>query len=412
MTSRSSFIFMLCLLALCLVAWVQAQREPEKAPSLNDAKTVADVFAYLNYAGSKLDPSSLEPKELAAAAAGILMPASEKMLELAESTQEKRMAYGMKLSAFSNQIQAGIGGAEQKQEAFLNELAAMAEFGEMAEQFRFQLLAQQITGGIEGAEQKLETFLKELDAKEKNDTRTQMLNVGQFVLFGEKAKKAEASPENFNEFKTKLKGWTYGKHVPLSVVTALGFEVALRNKVPAEQVVQELTEHIQASRTLPAEGKKELIEELESALRLAPGVDLKLYGKTLDNKDFDWKSLRGKYVLIKFTATWCGPCKMQIPDMLKAYNKYKSKGLEVVSVYVFERGADSVATVKKAVEEEKLPWIILSEALTATAGQPEHGKCYGIRGVPTMVVVDKEGKIMMPATHSDEWKKKLAEIFE
>jgi thiol-disulfide isomerase/thioredoxin len=151
---------------------------------------------------------------------------------------------------------------------------------------------------------------------------------------------------------------------------------------------------------------------LKGQLRLAVGNDPQLYGKTLDYKDFKWEDLRGKYVLIKFTATWCGPCKMQIPGMLEVYEKYHDKGLEIVSVYTRQRESDPVATVKKFVKEEKLPWIIISEALSKTAMHPEFGEFYGLLGVPTFVLVDKEGKIMIPASHGVEWKKKLAEIFE
>jgi thiol-disulfide isomerase/thioredoxin len=57
---------------------------------------------------------------------------------------------------------------------------------------------------------------------------------------------------------------------------------------------------------------------LKNSLHLAYGKDIKLYGKMLDNKDFDWESLREKYVLVQFTATWCGPCHVEIPGMLEA----------------------------------------------------------------------------------------------
>ena len=127
---------------------------------------------------------------------------------------------------------------------------------------------------------------------------------------------------------------------------------------------------------------------------IAVGSDFPLYGRTLDNEEFDWESLRGKYVLVKFTATWCPPCTAAIPGMLEAYEQYREKGFEIVSVYIGERGTDPVATVRRFVEREELPWIILSEALTVQAGQPPQGDAFGIRGVPTMVLVDKEGRVI------------------
>lgn len=94
--------------------------------------------------------------------------------------------------------------------------------------------------------------------------------------------------------------------------------------------------------------------------------------------------------------------------MLEAYAKYKDKGLEVISVYVSEPGVDPAASVKRAVEEANVPWLILSEALTTKANQPSQREFYGISGVPTIVLVGKEGKII-PLTRGN-WKKKLAEL--
>ena len=138
------------------------------------------------------------------------------------------------------------------------------------------------------------------------------------------------------------------------------------------------------------------------------GSDFTLYGKTLDNEDFDWESFRGKYVLVKFTATWCPPCIMAIPDMLDTYEKYRDKDFEIVSAYVFQHEADPVATVKRFVEQRNLPWIILSEALTAQAGLPPQGEAFGIEGVPTMVLVNKEGKVI---SINGDYKQELRKVF-
>jgi thiol-disulfide isomerase/thioredoxin len=157
---------------------------------------------------------------------------------------------------------------------------------------------------------------------------------------------------------------------------------------------------------------------LSKAESISVGTDFTLYGKTLDNEDFDWESLRGKYVLVKFTSTWCGPCKGEIPGMQEAYKKYHDQGLEIVSVYIWEqepqaweRKSDAAETVKKFVEQEKLPWIIVSESLTIKAGQPPQGEVFEIAGVPTMLLVDKDGKVLATGTRGGTLTQKLKELF-
>ena len=368
MSSRNRLVLVLCLLALFLFAWIGAQ-DKLKTSSLNDAQTIDDIHAYIQQEASKYNLYSLDPKKRAAVLAGILLPASNKMLEIAKNDREKLSAYNLKIDAFCNQIIGEIEKAEQKFETFLDDLASNAESKDLAEQGRFQL----------------------------------------FIV---KAMKTVNSPENFKTFSSELKTWINRKH-PVLEIASLGLMFAEQSKVPAEQLLNELVEYIQSPEyVLPAEEKKEIIAALESMFRLTSGSDPKLYGKTLDDKDFDWESLRGKYVLIKFTATWCLPCKTEIPGMLKAYRKYHDKGLEIVSVYVFDRTSDSVATVKKIVKDEKLPWIILSEVLTEKAKQPKYSEFYALESVPTMVLVDKEGKIIMTDAGGNALQIKLAEIFK
>jgi thiol-disulfide isomerase/thioredoxin len=413
-----SVLFMPALLIITLltVASVQAQDEPARTISLNDAKTFADVMDYLNNEVRKHDLAALEPKKRASLLAGIVLPASEKMMEFAQEPHEKRMAANMKFSALINQVRAEMEGAEQKVEAFLKEAATRPETSGVIEQWQgyFLIMLTDIKG-IKVTESKLEAFLKELAAKEKTEPRAAMILELRFFLFSEKAKKVETPPQNFDQFKAELKTWIGKENVPMSEIAALGFLIAHQNKVPAEQIAKELTAYIQSPQcTVPAEGKKGLIEVLEKGLKFAIGVNPKLYGKTLDGKDFDWQSLRGKHVLIKFTATWCGPCQAQIPDMIKAYEQYRSKGLEIVSVYIWQDAPgigvpDPVATVKNYVEEHKIPWIILSETLAERAGQPRYSDFYLIEGVPALVLVDKEGKILVGG---GEWRDKLTEIFK
>ena len=147
------------------------------------------------------------------------------------------------------------------------------------------------------------------------------------------------------------------------------------------------------------------------------GANFNLYGKTLDDKDFDWKSLRRKYVLVKFTAMCCVPCREEIPGMLEAYEKYHDKGLEIVSVYGVEGYlndplSNKVAELESFIKKEKLPWIIISGPLTLKAGLQDPDIAFGIQRVPTMLLVDKEGKVLATETRGARLQQELKKLFD
>jgi len=413
MPFRNLLAVVLCLLSLFILAPIRAQNEPQVR--IRDAKTYGSIVAHYNSEIAKLDQFSLTPKERTVALAEIFSSASEELLEVAESLIEKRSARGMKFSALMYQMRTDSEGAEQKIDNFLKEAAAMEETKDVVEQWRFRFLVTQIDlKGAKAAGAPLETFLKEIEAKDKTDVRTTMLHLGRFFLFSEKAQEAEITPENLETFKTELKTWLGNEHVSLPEIAALGFQVARLHKVSAEQIARELTAYIQLPQCpLPEIEKRTQINLLNRILKFAVGVDPKLYGKTLDNKDFNWESLRGKYVLVQFTATWCPSCTVQIPSMIETYKKYHDKGLEIVSVYIGEDPrTDPVATVKKFVEEKEVPWIILSEALTMRGNQPRYGEFYLIEVVPTFVLADKDGKALLTTNDEADWKAQLMEIFK
>jgi hypothetical protein len=86
--------------------------------------------------------------------------------------------------------------------------------------------------------------------------------------------------------------------------------------------------------------------------------------------------------------------------------------LEIVSVYIGQRESDPVAAVKTYVETKKLPWIILSEALTKEGRQPPQGEAFGIQGVPTMLLLDKEGKVHATNMRGEYLKRELKKLFD
>jgi len=366
-------VFLFFLFTLLVVS---AQTQDKQ---LSDAKTMEDVIAFIDQEMSKA-PQNPPQKETFLMATSVFMSASEKLLEIAGNDSERWNALSLKLQAFQYQKAAEV----------------------------------------EGAEKKLETFLNELSASERPLLRKFSASY-RFGNFYDRMMETRVPLQNLDQTKFELKTWLNQKDIPvsdiLSYIKSLGGDIVRRYDAVGTQIIEELLDYAQSPAcTLTAEEKTNVSLSLESVLRLATGRDPKLYGKTLDDKDFKWESLRGKYVLVKFTATWCLPCKRELPGMREVYKKYHDKGFEIVSVYIRERGKETeqVEIVKKTVKDEKLPWLIISEALTDKAKQPKQGTFYSINGVPTMVLVDKDGKVVATDVRciNGTLQAKLAEIFK
>ena len=107
--------------------------------------------------------------------------------------------------------------------------------------------------------------------------------------------------------------------------------------------------------------------------------------KDVDENEFDSSQLKGKVVILDFWATWCPPCRMEIPHFQALHEKYEDKGLAVVGVSLDSEGA---YVVKPFMENNKVTYTML------LAGQQIANKFGGIRAIPTTFVVDRSGKIV------------------
>ena len=114
--------------------------------------------------------------------------------------------------------------------------------------------------------------------------------------------------------------------------------------------------------------------------------------------------LRGQYVLVDFWASWCGPCRKENPNVVKAYAKYHSKGLEIIGVSLDSKKEAWV----KAVNDDKLSWIHVSDL---KGWSNAAAVLYGVKLVPTNVLLDKTGKIIGRNLRGEELEKKLEKIF-
>lgn len=114
---------------------------------------------------------------------------------------------------------------------------------------------------------------------------------------------------------------------------------------------------------------------------------------------------RGKWVVLDFWASWCKPCRASNPELVRLYEKYHGRGLEVIGIACW----DQEDAWKKAIDQDGLPWVQLN-ASEKIEGQEDVTKTFVITGVPTSILVDPEGKIVFRG-HPSELHKKLAEIF-
>lgn len=111
---------------------------------------------------------------------------------------------------------------------------------------------------------------------------------------------------------------------------------------------------------------------------------------------------KGDYVLADFWASWCGPCRMELPNIKKIYDKYNGKGLTVIGIAVWDKPEDT----RKAIEEEQIPWPqILNAGHIPT-------DIYGIQGIPHIILFGPDGTIIARNLRGDDMAAKVDEVMK
>ncbi|MEG0517443.1 MAG: TlpA disulfide reductase family protein [Bacteroidales bacterium] len=134
---------------------------------------------------------------------------------------------------------------------------------------------------------------------------------------------------------------------------------------------------------------KNILKNGEQLLKTSEGMmftDFTVKGGSLTGEDVSLSNYvgKGKYILVDFWASWCGPCRGEIPNLQTIYKKYKGDKFDIVSVAVWDKNEETL----KAIEEEKLTWNQIIN------GQEEPASLYGINGIPHIILFAPDGTIV------------------
>lgn len=123
-------------------------------------------------------------------------------------------------------------------------------------------------------------------------------------------------------------------------------------------------------------------------------------GKIVKLSDF-----KGKYVLIDFWASWCGPCRKENPNVVAAYKKYHDQGFEIIGISLDSKKEAWL----KAIDVDGLTWTHVSDL---TGWQCATAQTYGVKAVPASFLIDPNGKVVGKDLRGEELNKTLAELFK
>jgi peroxiredoxin len=115
-------------------------------------------------------------------------------------------------------------------------------------------------------------------------------------------------------------------------------------------------------------------------------------------------SMQGKYVLVDFWASWCGPCRQENPNIVRVFEKYKDKGFTVFGVSL-DKSKDKWV---EAIAKDNLNWTHISDL---NGWQAAPAVVYGIRSIPASFLLDKEGRIIAKDLRGEALEAKIAELF-
>jgi thiol-disulfide isomerase/thioredoxin len=151
---------------------------------------------------------------------------------------------------------------------------------------------------------------------------------------------------------------------------------------------------------------KRLADRVEVLKRSTIGSYVKDFTmNSMDGKTIRMSDFKGKYLFIDFWASWCGPCRAENPNVLKAYENYKDKSFAVLGISI----DDNTGKWKEAVEKDKMPW---TQVLNNKGSENDVAAYYGIQAIPSTMLLDADGKIIALNLRGEKLHEELQKVLK
>jgi thiol-disulfide isomerase/thioredoxin len=270
--------------------------------------------------------------------------------------------------------------------------------------------AEKSTPATDGIRDIAQKFYKDLRTKERTEACSTLTDAAQAIVKdGKSALPALPTPDEaataIKAGKVKLDGQV--AEVPVQVrvggkmqKTTLHF----RNEADGWRVFAISAKLGDDEKTISFETAMAPPEEPQDPLVALVGKPIELEGITIEGKPLDMAEYKGKVVLIDFWATWCGPCRAEIPNIFANWQKYHGAGFEVIAISTDQ----DMVELQKFVMEEKPPWTVVAD------NHPRNKKSmsdkYGISGIPAFILIGKDGNVAAVHCRGERLGQQLAKL--